>query len=511
MGCHDRLDGRSQIGRHGIQHRRSGLQPLRARGEVALDDRHVVPAYRRQRVRADGVIGKLLEPLPDQRPVHDPPILEVPVDEFGGEQMVPGIDGVLDRALEGAALGVPRGRPLMELRDAPRSDPSELVAEPIAEQVVIAIPAAGGVEWDDEQPAPLHPVQGRRPIGDAGDRVAERAGHLVEHRGSEQEIPIRFRDPSKRFSHQVVGDVPVITRKPGDESAGIVRTLERESGEMNSSRPAFGPAAQQFDASFVEFHGEAALEDLCRFRCREGEVVRTELREMACCPHAPERQSGIGSGGDGELHPGGKVIDEVADRAMNVLVGDHVIVVEHQEHGFADFGQLVEQGWHDVAHRVDVGVPEGVRAPRGEFRTGAAKCGDDVRPEDRCGVVPVFQPQVRRRASIALAVEPLGEQRRLAPTGGGSDQEDLRIGAGQAFDDLRPRHRSGRQHRRHDLHRQQRCRRPFSVEFFTSHSTATLPVLGDPLRRVATPLQTTKPPHRLVARSSRFVGFWGTG
>ena len=100
---------------------------------------------------------------------------------------------------------------------------------------------------------------------------------------------------------------------------------------MNRSRPAFGPAAEQSYGTVVEIHGEATAEQLRRLRPREGEVVRAELNEIARCPEAAEGQPRIGSAGDGQLHPRWKVIDQVADRAMDALSGDHVIVVEHQQ------------------------------------------------------------------------------------------------------------------------------------------------------------------------------------
>ena len=83
-------------------------------------------------------------------------------------------------------------------------------AEHVGEQVVIAVPVAAVVERDEEQVRPIELLERRPPAGSAGDRVAERAGQPVEHRGLQQERSDLFGLAVEHLLDEVVDDEAVV-------------------------------------------------------------------------------------------------------------------------------------------------------------------------------------------------------------------------------------------------------------------------------------------------------------
>jgi hypothetical protein len=104
-------------------------------------------------------------------------------DQLAGAPHVAGGDCVLDRLPERVAVGEPGRRPAVQLGHPPRLRAGELVAEQPSEQVVEAVPLALGVQRHEEQTRPLELGQHRIRCGGLQERVAERAGHAIEHRG----------------------------------------------------------------------------------------------------------------------------------------------------------------------------------------------------------------------------------------------------------------------------------------------------------------------------------------
>ena len=79
------------------------------------------------------------------------------------------------------------------------------------------------------------------------DRVAERAGQAIEHRGLEQECPDLFGLASEDLLDEIVDDVAVIARERPDEPGDIVPSPQRERRQLEPGDPAFGARLQGSD------------------------------------------------------------------------------------------------------------------------------------------------------------------------------------------------------------------------------------------------------------------------
>jgi hypothetical protein len=99
----------------------------------------------------------------------------------------------------------------VELTDPVRIPGSQTGAQRIGEEVVVAVPPALVVEWDDEEVLALERLQHRLTVGATGQGVAEGAGHLIEHGGVEQERAYLVRLPVQDLLDEVVEDEPMTT------------------------------------------------------------------------------------------------------------------------------------------------------------------------------------------------------------------------------------------------------------------------------------------------------------
>src|SRR5918999_2811935 len=128
-------------------------------------------------------------------------------------------------------LLVPRARPFME---GPRSVgiPCDgLLLEDVREEMMVAIPLAPVVESDDEQVPSLEVLQQRLRSRLTHDRVAQRAAHAIENRGSQQEAPDVWRLGLQHLFDQVIGDVAVVAGEAIDESTNVVAPLDCKRGQ----------------------------------------------------------------------------------------------------------------------------------------------------------------------------------------------------------------------------------------------------------------------------------------
>ena len=123
----------------------------------------------------------------------------------------------------------------------------QMSLQDVAEQVVVAVPAAVVVERDEEQVLPVQRWQHGPPVGPAGDRVAERAGEPVQDRGLEQEGAHVRRLAVEHLVGEVVDDESVVAGEARDEPGPVVSVLQGQGGELQCGRPSLGARLQSGD------------------------------------------------------------------------------------------------------------------------------------------------------------------------------------------------------------------------------------------------------------------------
>ena len=96
--------------------------------------------------------------------------------------------GVVDGGLRHAVVLVPLGGPQVELGDHTWLSSPQLRQHQPPEQMVVPVPLAVTVEWDDEQVAALQPIEDVARACLVQRRVAQRTAHVLEDRGVRQEV-----------------------------------------------------------------------------------------------------------------------------------------------------------------------------------------------------------------------------------------------------------------------------------------------------------------------------------
>src|SRR4051794_27712468 len=144
---------------------------------------------------------------------------------------------MLDRAAQITLLAEPGARaPVQVLELAGR-----VVLEPAqqrrAEEMLVAIPAALGVERDDEQVPTLELGQRRGAVLAPGDGVAQRPRQALQHRRAGEELARLGRQAPRDLVPKVVGEEAI-----ADRHAAMTRPRSPVSRSDSATR--FSPATQ---------------------------------------------------------------------------------------------------------------------------------------------------------------------------------------------------------------------------------------------------------------------------
>ena len=404
--------------------------------------------YARQpqsRVALDELGGQARQPARHRRELaaveaHEP----VQGDELGGRRQVPGGEAVVDGVLDVAARTVPRGGARVQLARVPRPLDLEHVAQDLAEEVVVAVPAAMVVEGDQRQVRVLEPLEAGRAVLAAGHDVAQRRRQALEDRGLEQEVAGVGRLAVEHLGRQVVDELAVVACERGDERVGLGAAAQREPGELQPRRPALGAVLQLRDLPRREVQPERAVEQRGRLGVAEAQLSHADLDELPARAQAPERQRRIGARGDRQVHRGRQVLEQEGERLVHPRVGDEVQVIEHEHERRAARRELVDEQRHDHVGEARVGRAQ--RGLGGPARGGVdgAHGGDNARPEADGVVLGVVERQPGERPLLGGRGRPEHEQRGLArPRRRGDERQLVRAGRAERRDQIAARHEVG--------------------------------------------------------------------
>ena len=145
----------------------------------------------------------------------------MPFDQPRRPDGLPGRQRVPHRVIGQTMLLAPGRRVAVQRRDPAGLFLLQPGAEQVGEQVVVAPPAAHLIQRHQEQAGPLDLLQHRLAVGPAGDRIAQRPGQPVQHRGLQQERAQLLALALEHLLGQVVQHVTVAAAEGRHEPGGI--------------------------------------------------------------------------------------------------------------------------------------------------------------------------------------------------------------------------------------------------------------------------------------------------
>ena len=288
---------------------------------------------------------------------------------------------VPDRLRRLAALLVPAARPSMQLGNQLRLLIDQTGPQHVREQVVVAVPPAVVVERDQEEVPPVEGLQGRLPALLPGNGITQRTGEPVQDGGLDQErldlVGLTLQD----LLGQVVDDIAIVSREPGDEACHVLALLHGERRELERGDPALGALLECGNVVCQQVQVHRAVEVGGGLLLGEPEVGRADLDEVSTSTESGQRQWWVGARGDRQVHVGRQVIEQERDPLVHLWGLDHVVVVEHQQQAAASGGELVEQGRQDRLDRRSLrGLEEGELVGT-DARLHGLQSGDHIGPE----------------------------------------------------------------------------------------------------------------------------------
>ena len=305
--------------------------------------------------------------------------------------------------------------------------PRQAGAQGVGEQVMVAVPHPLVVQRHQEQVGPLQLLQdplavaaggrcGVRRVTVGGQQgVAQRGAQPVEHAGGQQEASGRGWLAVQHLGHQVVGHQPVPPGEGAHERRRVGSVAKGQPGQLQPGRPALGPLDQRRHLRLGQAQPHARAQERGRLLDAEAEFGRPDLGELAAGSQAWQRQGRVLAAGDHQVQGGWQVVEQEGDRGVDGRGAHEVVVVQDQQAGGGQNGQVIDQfGDQDLGWRRPGSVEPGQRPAAAGW--GHRLQGGDEVAEDQAGVLVARIQREPGGRAIQLG-EPSGQQAGLAGTG----------------------------------------------------------------------------------------------
>ena len=254
------------------------------------------------RSRPDDVVGEVADPATDGG------LLSISLQ--GGQGSLDEVAGSLDvaggqRVAHGgnrlAGPVVPLAGAQVEAGDQFRVLVAQMRPEDVGEQLVVPVPLPLVVERPEEQVRPFQGCEHGPAAGLLEDGIAEVGTERVEDRRPRQEVANLVGLAGQDLVDEVVDDIPVVAREPGDETGDVVPALHGQGGELQRGRPPFGPGPER--GHVVGSDGQPADVGQVGRGLVDGEaqVSGSDLDELAACPQPCQREVGVCAGADHDV------------------------------------------------------------------------------------------------------------------------------------------------------------------------------------------------------------------
>ena len=198
----------------------------------------------------------------------------------------------------------------------------------------------------------------------------------------------------------------------------VAAALHRQRRELQGGDPSLGTGFEHVDIGLGQGQFHRVVQVLGGLGCREAQVGRSDLEQIAVCPQRSERERRIGPGGDHQTELRWEVLEQERDRVVDLGRVDHVVVVEHQDDVLRSSLEIVDH----VATTDSRDAPGRCRRASAVF----AQVGGDGRERsshvgpELLGVV-VAHVEGQPGGGVIVG-EPVGDQRGLAEASRSRDQ-----------------------------------------------------------------------------------------
>ena len=142
-------------------------------------------------------------------------------------------------------LAEPATGPCVELGPVRRLATHQIDAQQLTEERVVRERVAVVVERGDEGASPHKLLEPALPAFRRRQRVGQRSVHVIDDRGTEQEVEHVGRLPLHDLGHQVIADGAIVAGEALDEGTGVRVVAQRQRGEPEARHPALGPLPEK--------------------------------------------------------------------------------------------------------------------------------------------------------------------------------------------------------------------------------------------------------------------------
>src|SRR5258708_18299333 len=142
---------------------------------------------------------------------------------------------------------IPVGSPVMQFGHVVGLALLQACAQEISEELVIAIPGMLLIQGDDEQVSLLQVQKPCLAACISGHLPAEGSIQAIQERGVQQKLLDLFRLLLKHLFREVGHKSEVTAREGREKARSIALSLQRETGELQTSDPPFGTRFQYGD------------------------------------------------------------------------------------------------------------------------------------------------------------------------------------------------------------------------------------------------------------------------
>ena len=269
--------------------------------------------------------------------------------------MVPRAEGVLDGLGQQVVGLVPGAGPPLQ---GPQALGPDLLAQAPAQQVgkepVVAVPAALGVEGDDEQVGRLELLQDALAAGrwtpgrgrqfgirslHVKERVAKRGAETVEEGGVEEKVLDLGRLVLQHLLDEIIEDVAVAAGKGIEKGVDLLGRrlraggdrLQGQGGHLQAGGPPLGARREGLDLVRRELQAHDPVQQLGGLAGQEAQVGLAQLGQLAATPQPRQRQGRVGPAGEDEVQGARQVLEQEGQDVVDRPLSDEVAIVQDQD------------------------------------------------------------------------------------------------------------------------------------------------------------------------------------